>query len=273
MKPTLGTIVGHLSAGFGRGIGGESAREGGPVHTPRWGRRAPGALLALTLAAVTVAGCGAAAPPDQAAAPQEPAGPATELTLRTPESVSTSSAVVATPPTLPPGATTSTRPPATETTPAVTEPPATGGEGAAGGGDGSDAPAEAADDGAAPALATDEELAAGEERSAVLLNELRTGVGLEPVAGDAEMDAYAREWSRHMAETGEFAHSEGAYGENIAFTSDVQLTAAEAAERFHDLWVNSPDHLANMTNPEFTLVGVGLYRTERGWYGTHVFIY
>lgn len=121
--------------------------------------------------------------------------------------------------------------------------------------------------------ATEPELVAGEEQSAVLLAGLRAEQGLTPLSRNAEMDLFARNWSQQMADTGAFEHSSGPYGENIAFTSDTSLTPAAAAELFHQLWLESPGHYANMTNASYTVVGVGLYRTERGWYGTHVFNY
>jgi uncharacterized protein YkwD len=114
-------------------------------------------------------------------------------------------------------------------------------------------------------------LEAGEVESFTMLNALRVSLGLGEVVREAEMDAFAREWSRKMAETQQFEHSDGPYGENIAFTSNTQLTAAQAAELFHQLWVESPEHYANMTNERYTSSGIGLYLTPNGWYGTHVF--
>ena len=111
----------------------------------------------------------------------------------------------------------------------------------------------------------------GEIHSFTMLNDLRTGLGLPALVRDPEMDAFAREWSRQMAESQLFEHSEGPYGENIAFTSNTQLTAAEAAELFHQLWVESPEHYANMSNDRYASSGIGLYLTPNGWYGTHVF--
>ncbi|MEM7341203.1 MAG: CAP domain-containing protein [Actinomycetota bacterium] len=123
------------------------------------------------------------------------------------------------------------------------------------------------------AAVTEPELIAGEEQSAALLAALRAEQGLTPLARSPEMDQFARSWSKQMAETGAFEHSSGPYGENIAFTSDTSLTPAAAADLFQQLWRDSPGHYANMTNGSYTVVGVGLYRTERGWYGTHVFNY
>ncbi len=107
-------------------------------------------------------------------------------------------------------------------------------------------------------------------RSLQLLNELRVQQGLGVLASNATMAAFAQDWSLTMRQTG-FRHSGGPYGENIVWYSDDSLTAEEAAERFHESWVNSPGHYANMTSPRWTQVGVGLYHDESGWWGTHVF--
>lgn len=117
------------------------------------------------------------------------------------------------------------------------------------------------------------DLVQGEDHSFAKLNMLRQHQSIPLLTRDPTMDAYARDWSRHMAETGEFAHSPGPYGENIAFTRNTSLTASEAAEVFHRLWVDSPDHYANMTEERYAKAGIGLYRTSRGWYGTHLFNY
>ena len=113
----------------------------------------------------------------------------------------------------------------------------------------------------------------GEGRSFSRLNELRAGLGLGALTRDGEMDAFARDWSRQMAQSGDFRHSSGPYGENIAFTSNTTLSAAEAADLFHQLWLDSPGHYANMTNGGYAKAGIGLFLTDRGWYGTHVFAF
>jgi len=119
--------------------------------------------------------------------------------------------------------------------------------------------------------ATEAELGEGEVSSLNQLNALRLEHGLAELSRDPDMDAFARQWSQQMAESGEFVHSSGPYGENIAFTSDVRLTAQQASELFHQLWLDSPDHLANMTNANYTNTGIGIFRSENGWYGTQTF--
>lgn len=130
-------------------------------------------------------------------------------------------------------------------------------------------PAASASDAAGPVDPAD--LIAGEGQSAALLAELRAGLGLTDLVRTAEMDAFARDWSRQMAESGTLQHSNGPYGENIAYTTNTALTAVEAAAVFHQLWIDSPGHYRNMTNETYVTSGIGLYKTENGWYGTHVF--
>lgn len=120
-------------------------------------------------------------------------------------------------------------------------------------------------------VATPGDLAAGEGHALGLLNALRGEAGVGELVRVADLDTKARSWSQHMAETGEFEHSDGDEGENIAFTSDTALSAAEAADLFHQLWVDSAEHYTNMTDGRFAGAGIGLYLTERGWYGTLLF--
>jgi len=107
-------------------------------------------------------------------------------------------------------------------------------------------------------------------RSLELLNDLRSRLGLGQLQSDQTMAAFAADWSATMPVSG-FRHSDGPYAENIVWYSDDSMTPEQAAEQFHDAWVNSPGHYANMTNSRWTLVGVGLYQDESGWWGTHVF--
>lgn len=137
---------------------------------------------------------------------------------------------------------------------------------------GSGAPAPTPTTVATPVTAAETDLVAGEDRSFTLLNELRGGATLAPLTRDPALDTLAREWSRHMAETGELVHSDNPYGENIAFTSNASLTAAEAAAVFERLWSEDPGHSQNMMGA-YVKVGVGVWKSDRGWYGTHLYNY
>ena len=115
------------------------------------------------------------------------------------------------------------------------------------------------------------DLTEAEQLSLALLNDLRAGRGLEPLVPSATMNAFARDWSSVMHDTGNFEHSRGPYGENIAWWSRGAASPAEAADVMHDLWINSPGHLRNMLNDGYREVGIGFWRGDGGWYATHVF--
>jgi uncharacterized protein YkwD len=101
-----------------------------------------------------------------------------------------------------------------------------------------------------------------------LINGLRS----TPLASDASLNSYARNWARHMAESNDFSHSTigsllgpwRAGGENIAWGYSV-------SSMFNGL-DNSPGHHANMVNESFTHVGVGVWVEPDGRIWTaHVF--
>jgi uncharacterized protein YkwD len=118
-----------------------------------------------------------------------------------------------------------------------------------------------------------DDLSVAESRSLALLNQLRVSVGVAPLTRDAVMDDYARDWSRTMSDGGFFAHSGGPYGENIVWWSDEDLSPEQAAQRFHQMWIDSAGHYQNMTLAGYAKVGIGLWHDENGWHGTHVFSY
>ena len=149
-----------------------------------------------------------------------------------------------------------TAPPAT-TTPPTTAPPAT------------TPPITAPPTTAAPAGSFN---AAAESDFASRINGLRASVGKPALAGNAELQNYARWWAKYMAEHNSFAHSDiGALldpwtivGENIGAGGNV-------AGIFGAL-VNSPGHYNNMVEARFTAVGVGVYIDASGKLWTaHVF--
>ncbi len=106
-----------------------------------------------------------------------------------------------------------------------------------------------------------------EDVALVLVNQLRAARGLGPVAADATMTAYARNWSTTMSQSG-FRHSGGPYAENIGWISGSSLSPEAAALRLHASFVASPPHVANMTNPAWTAVGIGVHYDGTTWYMT-----
>jgi len=110
----------------------------------------------------------------------------------------------------------------------------------------------------------------GTARSLAALNQLRATHGAGPVSYDPNMSAQAMAWSEEMSRSG-FRHSSLGYAENIAWHSQSAMSPTQAADTLNDMWVNSPGHFRNMTDPRWTRVGIGLHVDGSGWWGTHVF--
>lgn len=104
-----------------------------------------------------------------------------------------------------------------------------------------------------------------------LLNNLRASLGEAPLARSGSMSAEARGWSQTMAATGDFKHSNLGYGENIAWWSWQYASPEGAADKMHELWVNSSGHYANMIRSSYKTMGSGFWRGTGGWHATHVF--
>jgi uncharacterized protein YkwD len=110
-----------------------------------------------------------------------------------------------------------------------------------------------------------------------LLNDYRASLGLNPLSINYELGAAADYHSYDMATNNYFDHYlfDGTdpgtnmrnfgyygspYGENIA-------AGMETAQEVLTAWQNSPGHNAEMTNPNFTEVGVGRYYGDGSYYG------
>jgi uncharacterized protein YkwD len=124
-----------------------------------------------------------------------------------------------------------------------------------------------------------------------LTNEERKKQGLKPVTVHTPLQTAARQHSREMGEERYFAHESPdarwkmpwqraynagywgqAVGENIVSVEDDSLTTARAiAERLIKLWMGSPPHRANILNPRWTLLGVGVVKVRDTFYGTQLF--
>ncbi len=112
----------------------------------------------------------------------------------------------------------------------------------------------------------------GESQFVSLINSVRAGLGVAPLTVSSSLKTYARDWSFTMADTNTFEHSNigsllgpwSTVGENIAYGWSVAS--------MHDALMASPGHYANLTNENFTHIGVGVWIEESGkiW-TTHVF--
>jgi uncharacterized protein YkwD len=107
-----------------------------------------------------------------------------------------------------------------------------------------------------------------------LVNEERAKEGLKPLTADPELSVVARKHSQDMFARGYFAHVnpdgkdpfDRMKDANVVFkTAGENLALAQTLQIAHTNLMNSPGHRANIMNPEFGRLGVGIL--DGGFYG------
>jgi uncharacterized protein YkwD len=107
-----------------------------------------------------------------------------------------------------------------------------------------------------------------------MINEERAKEGLKPLQADPEMAAVARAHSKDMFARGYFAHNnpdgqdpfDRMEAAKVKFrTAGENLALAQTLEIAHTNLMNSPGHRANIMNPAFGRVGIGVL--DGGFYG------
>ena len=105
------------------------------------------------------------------------------------------------------------------------------------------------------------------------VNAFRTANGVAALQWEEGAYAKARAWSQKMADDGRLSHSRlsdgipdgwRTLGENVAYNSS--LDGALAALK------RSPGHRANMLNPRFTKIAVGVIHQDGAYWVTQVFL-
>lgn len=118
-----------------------------------------------------------------------------------------------------------------------------------------------------PPVPASSELAALEQQLLELVNAERRAVGVAPLSMDPGIARVARLKSEDMVRLGYFAHQSPTYGSPFAmmrqFGIDFRLAGenlahAASIESAHRALMNSPGHRANILNPRFTQVGIGV---------------
>ncbi|MEM9200388.1 MAG: CAP domain-containing protein [Actinomycetota bacterium] len=122
----------------------------------------------------------------------------------------------------------------------------------------------------APAAANADEEAAFVDA----LNEVRAAVGLPPFTVNGQLADLARDHAQEMADAGEIFHaspiSEGYVGPWSKIGENVGVGAA--VDVLVDAFVASPGHYANIIDPAFTEIGVGVVWRDNAMYTTHRFL-
>lgn len=115
-----------------------------------------------------------------------------------------------------------------------------------------------------------------------LVNQERQKAGLKPLVADSRLVHLARLKSRDMVDKGYFSHNSPTYGSpfDMMKNAGVQyryagenIAGANTVARAHAALMNSSGHRANILNPNFTRIGIGV--VSGGPYGkmfTQMFI-
>lgn len=113
-----------------------------------------------------------------------------------------------------------------------------------------------------------------------LVNSERAKAGLQALQIDAKLTESAQAKSQDMKNKNYFSHTSPTYGSpfdqmkslGISYKSAGENIAMgqQSATKVMDAWMKSPGHKANILNPSFTHIGVGL--SDSGYYWTQQFI-
>lgn len=110
-----------------------------------------------------------------------------------------------------------------------------------------------------------------------LVNAERAKAGLKPVTLNTELSHMAAVKARDMRDNHYFSHNSPIYGSPFEMMKSFGIQYSYAGENIAagqrtpeevmEDWMNSPGHRANILNPNFTEIGVGV--AKGGSYGTY----
>jgi hypothetical protein len=105
------------------------------------------------------------------------------------------------------------------------------------------------------------------------INSLRASKGLPALSSNGSLAGFAQSWTAKMAAAGKISHNPGLGGAPGNWTSvGENVGVGSSVDAIFKALVNSPGHYANMVNPKFNSVGVGVVTGSDGrLYTTHNF--
>jgi uncharacterized YkwD family protein len=110
-----------------------------------------------------------------------------------------------------------------------------------------------------------------------LVNQARMDAGLKPLQVDPTLTQLARMKSQDILDNNYFAHTSPTYGSAFTMMKNAGVTYKIAGEnlakaRDHQRLMASDGHRANILNPDFTHIGVGIVKYQYGVVVTELFI-
>jgi len=98
------------------------------------------------------------------------------------------------------------------------------------------------------------------------INALRGERGVDALTVDPELELTATAWAAHMSQTQDLEHAEDLslgvstdwrkLGENVGVAPDAQL------DELFEAFVSSPTHMANLVDPTFDKIGIGVVHVD-----------
>lgn len=125
-----------------------------------------------------------------------------------------------------------------------------------------------------PAPGSTIQLTADEQAMVSMVNQARAEAGLAPLKVDPQLVKTARMKSQDMINLGYFSHQSPTYGspfdlmrsQGVSYRyAGENLAGAPTVERAHTGLMNSQGHRANILNPNYTRIGIGVI--DGGRYG------
>jgi hypothetical protein len=106
------------------------------------------------------------------------------------------------------------------------------------------------------------------------INGLRASKGLAPLQVDGQLTGLAQDWADHLADIGRLEHaSDLSAGVSASWTKlGENVGLGGSVDEVFNAFVNSAPHYANLTDPAFTHVGVGVVERNGVLYTVHRFM-
>ena len=107
------------------------------------------------------------------------------------------------------------------------------------------------------------------------VNAVRAQAGLPPLAVDSQLTSVARSWADSQASVNAMSHNPGLTGQVSGAWTLVgeNVGAGPEVGSLMDAFVASPSHYANIVEPRFDYIGVGVtWGSDGRMYTTHVFM-
>lgn len=91
------------------------------------------------------------------------------------------------------------------------------------------------------------------------INAERSAAGLAPLAGHGQLTSGAQAWAQQMSQTGNLAHDANIAGTVSGWTKlGENVGTGASVDLIHGALMASPQHRANILDPAFTHIGVGV---------------